>query len=91
MKLINLLRPQHFATPEGEKKIIQAMLANAYRQGLIAGETGAYNKVINLLHAQEIKFLSILDRRGAVRPDPSEHVRAMLALVGSAQRPDNSG
>lgn len=85
MKLINLLRPQHFATPEGEKKMIQAMMLNAYNQGLIAGETRGYSKVIDLLHAEEVRFLSVLDRRQAERLNLSETVRSLLCQAGKPE------
>lgn len=74
---INPFRSEPFDTPGGGEKIIQAMLKNAYNQGLLAGETRAYWKVIDLLHAEELKFLSILDRRTAQRPDMTRKVEAL--------------
>lgn len=50
---INLLRPQHFTTSEGEKKIIQAMLDNAFRQGIALGERNMAAKVIGRLNEVE--------------------------------------
>jgi glutamyl-tRNA reductase len=77
MKLINLIRPKSFASLDGQAKIVETMMLNAYRQGLIAGESKAYRKVIDLLHAQEVQFLSILDRTAARRPDLTEKVRSL--------------
>lgn len=61
---INLLRPQHFALTEGEKKILDAMLMNAYRQGIAQGEQNMAAKVIN--HCNEIER-RLAERRKADR------------------------
>lgn len=50
---INLLRPQHFTLTEGEKKILDAMVMNAYRMGLAQGEQNMAAKIIANLNETE--------------------------------------
>jgi hypothetical protein len=57
MKTINLLRPQHFATSDGETKMLQAMLMNAYRQGLLQGEKNMAARIIRTLDQHERRFM----------------------------------
>lgn len=54
---INLLRKQHFATTEAERKIIQAMLENAYRIGISVGEDRVITAMNKRLQEAEEQFL----------------------------------
>lgn len=65
MKTINLLRPQHFATAEGEKIMIQAMMLNAYRQGIAQGERNMTAKVIT--RCNDLERRAVERRRGERR------------------------
>ena len=57
---INLLRPQHFSTTPGEKIMIQAMLENAYRQGIAQGERNMGDTILARLDTHRQTFLECL-------------------------------
>lgn len=73
---INLLRKQPEPLKDGERIIINAMMMNAYRLGLRAGEERGYMRVCELLKAKELQFYSLSNRSRITDhvPDPFSSV-----------------
>lgn len=61
---INLLRKQPAPLTEGERKMLDAMIMNAYRQGIAQGERNMAAKVIRQINDVERR---VSDRRAADR------------------------
>jgi hypothetical protein len=61
---INLLRKQPTPVTPGERKIVDAMLMNAYRQGIAQGERNMAVKVVRQINEAERR---VAERRMADR------------------------